>query len=66
MEQLMSYFKMGGHGGFIWASYGMVFFVLLVLWAQSRRFVWSSQSELDGLVVDLPHSQAAKKNETKT
>ncbi len=62
----MFYFKMGGHGGFIWASYGMVFFVLLVLWAQSRRFVRSSQSELDDLVVELSHCQVAKKNETET
>jgi heme exporter protein CcmD len=66
MEQLMSYFQMGGHGGFIWASYGMVFIFLLVLWVQSWCFFRSSQSELDGLVVDLPHSQAVKKNETET
>lgn len=64
MEHIMSYFQMGGHGSFIWASYGMVFIVLLVLWIQSRRFVRNSQSELDGLAVDRPHRQVSKKDET--
>ena len=64
MDQLISYFQMGGHGSFIWTSYVMVFVVLAVLWLQSRRFVWNSQTELDGLAVDRPHCQTSKKNET--
>ena len=64
MEQLISYFQMGGPGSFIWTSYGMVFLVLALLWLQSRCFVRNSQTELDGLAVDRPHYQTSKKNET--
>ena len=64
MEQIISYFAMGGHGVYIWIAYGLVFFVLLLLWLQSWRFFKNSQSKLDSLVVDLPHRQAVKKNET--
>lgn len=49
MEKLTTYFDMAGYGGFIWSSYGMVFVVLLGLWLASRRFVRSSQNELDDL-----------------
>lgn len=64
MEALNTYLHMGGHGGFIWASYGAVLVVLLGLWAISRRFVQSSQSELQGLNVDRPHHKAKAADET--
>ena len=55
MENLTIYLNMGGHGGFIWASYGMVFIVLLGLWLASRHFVQSTQTELDGLNKERLH-----------
>ena len=63
MESIVSYFEMGGHGSYIWATYGIAFFVLLVLWIQSKRFVRNSQSELASLAVDRSNSQLDKKNE---
>ena len=63
MENIVFYFEMGGHGNYIWAAYGMVFFVLLVLWIQSTRFVLNSQSELARLAVDRPNHQLDEKNE---
>ena len=63
MESIVSYFEMGGHGSYIWATYGMAFFVLLVLWIQSKRFVRNSQSELVSLAVKRSNSQLDKKNE---
>ena len=64
MDKLISYADMGGHGGFIWASYGVVFIVLLGLWLTSRRFVSASQTELDGLDIKRPHRQTRENNET--
>jgi len=55
MEKLTTYFDMAGYGGFIWTSYGMVFVVLLGLWLASRRFVQSTQTELDGLNKERLH-----------
>ena len=63
MENIVSYFGMGGHGSYIWATYGMAFFVLLVLWIQSKRFARNSQSELASLAVDRPNRQLDEKNE---
>ena len=63
MESIVSYFEMGGHGSYIWATYGMAFFVLLVLWIQSKRFVRNSQSELASLTVEQSNSRLDKKNE---
>ena len=63
MEIIVSYFEMGGHSSYIWATYGMAFFILLVLWIQSKRFVRNSQSELASLVVDRPSRQLDEKNE---
>ena len=54
---------MGGHGSYIWAAYGMAFFVLLALWIQSKRFALNSQSELARLAVDRPNRQLDEKNE---
>ena len=64
MDDLISYFDMAGHGGFIWSSYGMVLIVLLGLWLISRRFVRTSQTELDGLNIKRPHRQTRQSNET--
>ena len=61
MESVVSYFEMGGHGSYIWATYVMAFFVLLVLWIQSKRFVRSSQSELDNLAIERPNRQLDEK-----
>ena len=63
MESIVSYFEMGGHGSYIWATYGIAFFVLLVLWIQSKRFVRKSQSELASLAVERPNRQLDEKNE---
>ena len=63
MENIVFYFEMGGHGSYIWATYGMAFFVLLVLWIQSKRFVLNSQSELARLAIDRPNRQLGEKNE---
>ena len=63
MESIVSYFEMGGHGSYIWATYGIAFFVLLVLLIQSKRFVRNSQSELASLAVDRPNRQLDEKNE---
>jgi heme exporter protein D len=63
MEGIVSYFEMGGHGSYIWATYGIAFFVLLVLLIQSKRFVRNSQSELASLAVERPNRQLDEKNE---
>jgi heme exporter protein CcmD len=63
MESIVSYFEMGGHGSYIWATYGIAFFVLLVLLIQSKRFVRNSQSELASLAVERPNRQLDEKNE---
>jgi heme exporter protein D len=63
MESIKFYFEMGGHGSYIWASYGMVFLVLLVLWIQSKNFFLNSQSELASLAVDRANRQLDEKNE---
>ena len=63
MESIIFYFGMSDHGGYIWASYVMAFFVLLVLWIQSKRFVRNSQSKLANLAVELPNCQLDGKNE---
>ena len=63
MESIISYFEMGGHGSYIWASYGMVLFILLVLCILSKRFVLNSQSELASLAVERPNRQLDEKNE---
>lgn len=55
---------MGGHGGFIWASYGMVLVVLLGLWIFSRRYVRTSQDELNSLDVERPHRRQGPNDET--
>ena len=65
MESLIEYFDMGGHGSFIWACYGMVTFVLVTLWIMSRRFVRTSQQQLDGLEANRPsRRQRNQSNET--
>jgi heme exporter protein CcmD len=63
MESIVSYFEMGGYGSYIWATYGIAFFVLLVLLIQSKRFVRNSQSELASLAVERPNRQLDEKNE---
>ena len=63
MESIIFYFKMGGYGSYIWATYGMAFVVLLVLWIQSKRFVRNSQSELAILAEDRSSRQMDEKNE---
>ena len=63
MEKIVSYFEMSGHGNYIWATYGMAFFVLLVLWIQSKRFVLNSQSELASLAVEQQDLKLDEKNE---
>jgi heme exporter protein CcmD len=63
MENIVFYFEMGGHGSYIWVAYSMVFFVLLALWIQSKRFALNSQSELARLAVDRPNRQLDEKNE---
>ncbi len=64
METLWVYLQMGGHGGFIWASYGAVLVILFGLWLISRRFAGAVQTELAVLDRDRPHRQARQNRET--
>ena len=64
METLTQYLEMGGHGSFIWPSYGVVFVVLLGLWILSRRYAQSSSEELAGLTVERPHRDRGPADET--
>ncbi|NQW01735.1 MAG: heme exporter protein CcmD [Rhodospirillales bacterium] len=64
MDGFASYLNMGGHGGFIWSAYGMVFIVLLGLWLISRRYVRLSKAQLDHLDQKRPHRQESQTDET--
>ena len=46
-EAILNFFSMGGYGYFVWGSYGLSAIVLIGLLIQSRKFLKSSQSELD-------------------
>lgn len=64
MGNLEQFLDMGGHGGFIWASYGMVLVVMVVLWIVSRRYVRTSQDELNKMDVERPHRRQGQSDET--
>lgn len=51
MDGVSNFFHMGGHGAFIWPSYLIVFAVLAALLVFSRRFVKTTESELQALDV---------------
>ncbi len=57
-EAILNFFSMGGYGYFVWGSYGLSAIVLIGLLIQSRKFLKSSQSELDLL------QEKASDNET--
>ena len=63
METLRTYLDMGGHGGFIWASYAMVLIVLFGLWLSSWRFVRRSAANLDHLNAARPPHRQGDSNE---
>ncbi len=64
MDAIRTYLDMGGHGEFIWASYGAVMIVLAGLWIISQRTRQALKRELQSLEVDLPHRRARQRNET--
>ena len=64
MDKLIQFMDMGGHGPFIWSSYGMVFVVLLGLWIVSLRYLRASRDELSGLDVERPHRGRGQTDET--
>jgi len=49
METISQYFNMGGHGGFIWPAYIIVFGVMVALMIVSRRSLKNAQEELKTL-----------------
>jgi len=46
---MAEFLEMGGYGAFVWPAYGAVALVLLGLWITSRRFVATTEAELDNL-----------------
>ena len=49
MDQLTSYFAMGGYGGFIWPAYTLTAVVLIGLLIVSRRTLTARETELDAV-----------------
>jgi heme exporter protein D len=49
MDQLTSYFAMGGYGGFIWPAYGLTAVVLIGLLIASRRTLAARETKLDAI-----------------
>ncbi|MDA0306331.1 MAG: heme exporter protein CcmD [Proteobacteria bacterium] len=49
METISQYLNMGGHGGFIWPAYIIVFVVMVALMIVSRRSLKNAQEELETL-----------------
>jgi heme exporter protein D len=57
MDQLTSYFAMGGYGGFIWPAYALTAAILIGLLIASRRTLTARESELAAI-------RGAEENET--
>lgn len=49
MDQVSTYLAMDGYGAFIWPSFGVSALVLIGLLIQSRRFLKSTEAELESL-----------------
>lgn len=49
MESITEFFHMGGHGAFIWPSYGIVALVLVGLFVAGRRYQRNTEAELTSL-----------------
>lgn len=54
MDQLSSFFDMGGYAGFVWPSYVAVFAVLAVLLGISLRGLRAAEAELERLEGEQP------------
>jgi heme exporter protein D len=52
MDNLSSYFTMGGHAGYIWPSYALTAIVMLVLLVTSLRSLRTNEAELKSLEVE--------------
>lgn len=64
-EDFASFLDMGGQGGFVWASYGICFGLLILLAAQSV-FSWRKrQRELDILEQSRGRRREARPAETE-
>ncbi|MEE8352636.1 MAG: heme exporter protein CcmD [Rhodospirillales bacterium] len=49
METISQYLNMGGHGGFIWPAYIIVFVVMVALMIVSRRSLNNARDTLERL-----------------
>ena len=49
MEQITTFFSMGGYAPFIWPSFGISALVLLALLGQTLRALRSAEAELSSL-----------------
>ena len=52
MSGLESFFHMGGYGGYIWPSYGLVLLVLVGIYASTARFLKKNEAALKALESD--------------
>lgn len=65
---MAEFFHMGGHGGFIWSSWGIAFVVLAVLIGASLKSMRNRERELARMEAEAPRRRRRRgaDNETAT
>jgi heme exporter protein D len=60
------FFNMGGHGGFIWSSWGIAFVVLAILIGTSLKSMRNRERELARMEAEAPRRRRRRTAEPDT
>lgn len=63
---MAEFFNMGGHGGFIWSSWGIAFVVLAILIGTSLKSMRNRERELARMEAEAPRRRRRRSAETDT
>ena len=63
---MSEFLNMGGHGGFIWSSWGIAFVVLAILIGVSLKSMRARERELARMEAEMPRRRRRHNGEIKT
>ena len=63
---MSEFLNMGGHGGFIWSSWGIAFVVLAILIGVSLKSMRARERELARMEAEMPSRRRRRNGEIKT
>ncbi|MAI50163.1 MAG: heme exporter protein CcmD [Rhodospirillaceae bacterium] len=63
---MSEFLNMGGHGGFIWSSWGIAFVVLAILIGVSLKSMRARERELARMEAEMPRRRRRRNGQSKT